>query len=72
MRQLIRTGVLLIAFVLALSGPLAAQTSDDFFNPEVLQRIELWLHGQDWEKLKAAFKENTYYPADMTWNGITV
>ena len=72
MRQLIRTGVPLIAFVLALGGPLAAQTSDDFFNPEVLQRIELWMHGQDWEKLKAAFQENTYYPADMTWNGVTV
>jgi len=71
-RQLIRTGVPLIAFVLALGGPLAAQTSDDFFNPEVLQRIELWMHGQDWEKLKAAFQENTYYPADMTWNGVTV
>ena len=72
MRQLIRTGVLLIGFALALGTPLAAQTSDDFFNPEALQRIELWMHGQDWEKLKAAFEENTYYPADMTWNGITV
>jgi spore coat protein CotH len=71
-RQLIRTGVLLMALTLGLSSPLAAQTSDDFFNPEALQRIELWLHGQDWEKLKAAFRENTYYPADMTWNGTTV
>jgi spore coat protein CotH len=71
-RQLTRIGVLLIAFALGLSSPLAAQTSDDFFNPEALQRIELWLHGQDWEKLKAAFRENTYYPADMTWNGTTV
>jgi spore coat protein CotH len=49
-----------------------AQTQDDFFNPEVLQRIELWLHDSDWEKLKAAFQENTYYPADMIWNGQTV
>jgi len=71
-RQLIRTGVLLIAFALAFSGPLAAQTSDDFFNPEVLQRVDLWLNESDWAKLKAAFQENTYYPADMTWNGITV
>jgi spore coat protein CotH len=70
--QLIRTGVMLIAFALALSSPLAAQTSDDLFNPEALQRIELWMHGQDWEKLKAAFQENTYYTADMTWNGTTV
>jgi spore coat protein CotH len=71
-RQLIRTGVLLMAFALAHSTPIAAQTSDDFFNPEVLQRVELWMHGQDWEKLKAAFQENTYYPAEMTWNGTTI
>jgi spore coat protein CotH len=52
--------------------PASAQTSDDFFNPEVLQRIELWLNEADWAKLKANFRENTYYPADMTWNGQTV
>ena len=72
MRQLIRTGVLLIAFALRLSTPLAAQTSDDLFNPEVLQRLDLWLNDQDWAKLKAAFQENTYYAAEMTWNGTTV
>ncbi len=49
-----------------------AQTSDDFFNPAVLQRIELWLNDADWAKLKAAFQENTYYPADVVWNGQTV
>jgi spore coat protein CotH len=72
LRQLIRSGVLLFAFALALSTPLAAQTSDDFFNPDALQRVDIWLNEQDWSKLKAAFQENTYYPADMTWNGITV
>ena len=49
-----------------------AQTSDDFFNPESLQRVELWMNSADWEKLKANFQENTYYPADFTWNGQTV
>ncbi|HJU42290.1 MAG TPA: CotH kinase family protein [Vicinamibacterales bacterium] len=62
--------ILLLALVLA--SPAAAQTQDDFFNPDVLQRIELWLHESDWNKLKANFQENTYYNADMTWNGITV
>ena len=38
----------------------------------MLQRIELWLNESDWAKLKAAFQENTYYPADVTWNGQTV
>ena len=60
--------------VLALSCalPAAAQTTDDLFNPESVQRIELWLNSSDWAKLKASFQENTYYPADLTWNGQTV
>jgi len=70
--QLIRTGVLLIGLAVAFGRPAAAQTSDDFFNPEVLQRVDLWLNEQDWAKLKAAFQENTYYPAEMVWNGISV
>ena len=63
-----------IAFVVFLScgAPALAQTSDDLFNPDVLQRIDLWLNSSDWAKLKAAFQENTYYPADVTWNGQTV
>jgi len=70
-RHLIRGGVALL-FALGLSSPIFAQTSDDFFNPEVLQRVDIWLNETDWSKLKAAFQENTYYPADVTWNGTTV
>jgi spore coat protein CotH len=63
-----------LVFVVALAAPAAAlgQTSDDLFNPDVLQRVELWMNSTDWAKLKASFQENTYYPADVTWNGQTV
>ena len=61
-----------VIVVVLVASPAAAQTQDDFFNPDVVQRVELWLHEADWNKLKANFQENTYYPADMTWNGITV
>src|SRR5918993_5422000 len=61
-----------VMLLMGLSGTVSAQTSDDFFNPNVLQRVELWLNAADWAKLKAAFQENTYYPADVVWNGITV
>ncbi len=61
-----------LALVLATPAAALAQTSDDLFNPEVLQRVELWMNSSDWSKLKAAFQENTYYPADVTWNGQTV
>ena len=61
-----------VVAVLLVSPPAAAQSADELFNPDVLQQIELWLHEDDWAKLKANFQENTYYPADITWNGITV
>jgi spore coat protein CotH len=61
-----------VVLTLGLAASAGAQTTDDLFNPEVLQRIELWLNSSDWSKLRQNFQENTYYPADMTWNGQTV
>lgn len=72
MARLSRTAAIVLTLVLGSSAAAAAQTSDDLFNPEALQRIDLWLNSSDWAKLKAAFQENTYYPADVTWNGQTV
>ena len=71
MTNLRRAG-LAVLLVLILTGRAAAQSSDDFFNPNAIQRIELWLNDSDWAKLKGAFRENTYYPADVVWNGQTV
>ena len=59
------TAVWVVALGLA-AAPASAQTSDDFFNQQALQTVELWMHSADWEKLKQNFQENTYYPADMT------
>jgi spore coat protein CotH len=70
MRRPTATIVLLLA-LLAIPSTGWAQTPDDLFNGQVLHRIDLLLHSADWEKLKADFLENTYYPADLTWNGIT-
>lgn len=70
--RLVRHCLFALAIVAGVSGGAAAQTADDFFNPEVLQRVELWMNSADWDKLKAAFQENTYYPADVIWNGQTV
>jgi spore coat protein CotH len=50
----------------------SAQTSDELFNGQILPRVDLRLHSADWEKLKAEFLDNTYYPADLTWNSVTV
>ena len=34
--------------------------------------LDLELHSSDWLKLKENFQTNTYYPADLVWNGQTV
>ena len=62
------------AFLLtcACAGAVSAQTIDDFYNPAVLQRLDLLVNSRDWEALKVNFGQNTYYPADVTWNGVTV
>jgi spore coat protein H len=45
--------------------------SDALFNSAVVQRIDLWVNELDLAKLKASFQENTYYPADLVFNGQT-
>ncbi len=53
-------------------GVARGQTTADLFNSTTVQRLDLELHSSDWSKLKENFKTNTYYPADLMWNGQTV
>ena len=63
----------LLALVLASTGLTAsAQTADDFFNGDVLQEIRLAVNSKDWNALRTNYLDNTYYPCDFTWQGITV
>ena len=59
----------LLAFTPAKAS---GQTTADLFNNPTLQRVDLELHSADWAKLRENFLTNTFYPADMTWNGQTV
>lgn len=63
---------LLACFVLIAPERAQAQTTDAFFDPLTLQRLDLQMHSADWAKLKENFLTNTYYPADFVWNGQTV
>ncbi|MDP3718006.1 MAG: CotH kinase family protein [Acidobacteriota bacterium] len=62
---------LVVLAILAVS-PAQAQSADELFASETIQRVDLLLHSADWAKLKADFSTNTYYPADLAWNGQTV
>ena len=64
--------ILLAAALVLHVQPANAQTADDVFNVEALNDIRLVLHSSDWQKLKDNFQGNTYYPADVTWGGVTV
>jgi spore coat protein H len=64
-----------IGLVVLFAGsiaPASAQTSDDLFNESAVQRLDLAVHSRDWESLRVNFTANTFYPADVTWNGFRV
>jgi spore coat protein CotH len=67
---------LAVSLTVLLASPAVGQqpapTADDLFGSTDLQRLDLFIHSSDWEKLKANYRENTYYPADVTWNGQSV
>jgi spore coat protein CotH len=62
----------LLFALLMVPSPGHGQGFEDLFNTAALQRIDLLVNSRDWEKLKANFQENEYYPADVRWNGQTV
>ena len=66
--------VSLVVLVLSLghAGASVAQTVDDLFNPAGLHDVRLVLHSSDWQNLKNNFLDNTYYPSDLSWGGVTV
>jgi spore coat protein CotH len=61
----------LAALLLAAASarPVSAQTADELFDSATVHRIDLLMNSSDWRKLKENFQENTYYPADLRWNG---
>jgi spore coat protein CotH len=65
-------GVGLVVAFLGISRPVQAQTADDLFSQTEIQRVDLFVHSADWAKLRAEFQTNTYYPADLTWNGQSI
>ena len=62
----------LLCALMAAPSLAQAQGPEDLFNGTVLQRIDLLVNSRDWEKLKANFREDDYYPADVRWGGLTV
>jgi spore coat protein H len=72
----VRDGVrvtLLLLLVCALWARSShGQTQDDFFSNDRVHDIRLTLSLRDWQALRARADLNTYYPADLRWQGVTV
>jgi spore coat protein H len=65
-------GAMLLAALCMDARGAVAQTADDLFNDQVLQRIDLYVNTRDWYWLRERYQTNDYYPANMKWNGTTV
>ena len=62
--------------LVSVARPAAAQaplpTEIDPFDDSIVHDIRLTINPRDWAELKANFQLNLYYPAHITWNGVTV
>jgi len=72
-------GVILFCLVFPYTARPAGQSPEPppdptagFFNDDVVQEVRLTLNSKDWSALKADFGSNTFYPSQLTWQGITV
>ena len=45
------------------------QSAAELFNPETVHEIRLSINSRDLDELREHFQENTYYTADLTWQG---
>jgi spore coat protein CotH len=49
-----------------------AQTIDEFFDPNALQEVRLFINTRDLQQLRERFTENTYFAADFVWRDTRV
>jgi len=72
LKHVLRRCVIGLILQSAAATTVQAQTSDDLFNENVVQTLQITIHSRDWETLRSNFTSNDFYPADVTWNGIRV
>jgi hypothetical protein len=63
-------GLLAVPALPAAQTAPAGPTADDLFNPGVVHDLHLTVNSRDWRDLKDGYRENTYYLADLRWQGL--
>ncbi|PYQ94730.1 MAG: hypothetical protein DMF97_18070 [Acidobacteria bacterium] len=59
-----------LGVLLLNGGPVTVQTADDFFDGQVLQRIDLLINSDDWRTLQEDTGTRAYHPATLKWGDI--
>jgi hypothetical protein len=75
-----RFGVALALACACLSASPTAQspssapafTADDLFDDNHVNDLWLRINARDWARLREAYLDDTYYPADVEWRGVVV
>jgi spore coat protein CotH len=49
-----------------------AQTLDDLFNRDAVHEIRIFINSRDLRELREKYQQNTYYTADLLWQGVRV
>lgn len=52
--------------------PVGAQTAADFFDPNTLKDIKIFINSKDLALLREHYRENTFYTADLQWGNLRV
>lgn len=58
--------------LLLVASHLAAQDLDTFFDGNQLQEVRIRIDPADWTAIHENYLDNTYYPCDFAWNGVSV
>lgn len=61
-----------LACLCLATSPATGQTQDDLFDDARLHDLALTVSQRDWDALRARPDLDTYYAADLRWNGVTV
>jgi spore coat protein CotH len=63
------TAAVLIA---AAAAPSAARAADPIFDPSRLHEVRIVIDPKDWQSLRANFRSNNYYAANISLDGVVV
>lgn len=61
-----------LAAMLACPASALAQSAAELFDSGTIHEIRLSVHSRDLRTLRENFRDNTYYPADLTWRNLKV